>query len=86
MKYSVPIRNNDTGETRVYQSDEEWDEGTVYQWSEGNYGCDCNRALLFERAISSDETAAWEQDCGDSMFSVDYIDVGGRKQPIDKYR
>lgn len=30
--------------------DEHFDGNGVYQWTDGNYGCDCNRALFFERA------------------------------------
>ena len=52
MPADVHIRNNATGETRIYRddfsgSDEPFD---VWQWTDGNYGCDCNRSLFFMRA------------------------------------
>jgi hypothetical protein len=37
----------ETGEVRVVPVD--WTDND-YMWSEGNYACDCNRALFFARA------------------------------------
>lgn len=50
MSYTVHIRKNATGETRVYLEAMPWEEQTERMWSEGNYSCDCNRHLLLERA------------------------------------
>ncbi len=45
MKAKVSILNTKTGETRVYE-EPDWCE---YAWSEGNYSCDCNRNIYFDR-------------------------------------
>jgi hypothetical protein len=52
MKYTVILRNNATGEERRYADGFEWDdEGHfTFMWTDGNYGCDCNRELFFKRA------------------------------------
>jgi len=37
-------------ETRTIDLPWTGSEGDDYMWSEGNYACDCNRALFFARA------------------------------------
>lgn len=62
MKVTVSIRNPD-GVVRKFEDDYEWEDDrdpdadlptatskAIWQWTEGNYGCDCNRALFFVRA------------------------------------
>ena len=66
--YSVFIRNNKTREIREYKDDWEWDDGLEYLWSEGNYGCDCNRALFFARAIG--EVEPQDIPCGESLYDI----------------
>jgi hypothetical protein len=40
-------------------------------WTEGNYACDCNRALFFARAVGlPDPNAA----CTSGLFSVRIVD------------
>ena len=56
MKYTVTLKDGMTGDQRDciqdydYQDDPERyytaDEKVKYQWLEGNYECDCNRALF----------------------------------------
>lgn len=36
-----------------------------FAWTEGNYGCDCNRELFFCRAADEDEPD--EPECGDAV-------------------
>jgi hypothetical protein len=45
----VTILDTETGETResTYPS-------TLFWWSDGNGGCDCNRALLFGEEVDSE--------------------------------
>lgn len=52
MSYIARIRKVATGEERDCQLDIPWYNagGSSWWWSEGNYGCDCNRCLEFERA------------------------------------
>lgn len=47
MSYVAAITDRTTGETRTEKFDLEWGEGSDYLWSDGNFGCDCNRAQFF---------------------------------------
>lgn len=38
---------------------------SIYWWSEGNGGCDCNRAILFDH----------EHNCGDSPYRYQAVDL-----------
>ncbi len=74
MSITVHIRDNTTGETREHRDPYDWFE---FLWSDGNYGCDCNRGLFFGRAGPDGE--GLEVDCGEERFSiVKVIDADGR--------
>ena len=42
---------------------------STYIWEEGNYSCDCNRAIFFNRA-QGQETDIDERQCGDGGYIV----------------
>lgn len=70
-KIDVLIRNNDTGEVVLYEDDGYFDEyGSFHDfiWSEGNYSCDCNRALFFFR--SKNMLDPENNDCGEKLYSI----------------
>lgn len=70
-KIDVLIRNNKTGEVVIYEDYGYFDEyGSFHDfiWSEGNYSCDCNRALFFYRA--KDMPDPEDRDCGEELYSV----------------
>jgi hypothetical protein len=51
----VEVRNNATGEIRSFDYEPSYlvtpsDGFDEWLWTEGNYSCDCNRALFFARA------------------------------------
>ncbi len=73
----INIKNNKTGEIRKFvEKDGDWDHRLEWFWTEGNYGCDCNRALMFARANNEDETEAWEQGCGDGVaYSIPFVEL-----------
>ena len=52
VKIIARIKNNKTGQIKEYETIEIWNEYTnkpyTYNWEEGNYSCDCNRALMFD--------------------------------------
>jgi len=76
--YIVSIQKTSTGEVREYiERDHDWSDLDEYMWTDGNYGCDCNRALFFARAADEDETEAWEQPCGDDLAYKMLRVVGG---------
>ncbi len=66
------IKDNLTGEIRLYESDEILSDGDTvpnpYIWEEGNYACDCNRMAFFAR-VKGDASAEIIA-CGGSRFAV----------------
>ena len=72
MGYKVAIRRNSDGEIRLRDIDfDNWEDSDLYWWTEGNFGCDRNRHLEFERAGGHDPD--WNDgECGDSAYSVLY--------------
>ena len=67
MSYTAFIRDNISGEVRESFHDLEWHgDGSLYWWTEGNMGCDCNRGLIFhDHADDSDDYP-----CGGMRYSV----------------
>jgi hypothetical protein len=84
MSYDILIRKNATGEIRTYTFDCDWEgDGDIYWLTEGNYGCDCNRFLCFERAVGIEPD--WDQaQCGEGDYSIlSAILPGGERIDID---
>jgi hypothetical protein len=86
--YDVLIRNNKTGEVRTRHMSLPWFEYSLYWWTEGNFGCDCNRYLEFERAGErTDDPINDELVCGDGKdrhYSVIMaIFPDGKEETID---
>ena len=75
VRVTARIRNNATGEVREYGTDEILEGGeetpSEWPWSDGNYGCDCNRRLFFARACGEEED--WKGECSDDKFSVQLV-------------
>lgn len=92
-EYRVRIRCNATGEVRVVSSAfdweresswEDWRDGLVFQWTDGNFGCDCNRELFFRDAGGEEFDADAVQCLPSGRYTV--IDVAcpnGEVIPID---
>jgi hypothetical protein len=66
----ITIRRNNDGATCVYSDNYAWDNKwhLVFQWTDGNYGCDCNRAIFFENAGGTVNEG--EDECGTGVFSI----------------
>lgn len=71
----IKIKRNSDGVVREYKDEYPWDETMEYLWSEGNYGCDCNRALFFSRAVGDDDP---DRECGYTEFSIEILDDNGK--------
>lgn len=77
FEYVAEVRCNATGEVRrVLQSWEfaGWDgprSSVQYFWTDGNFGCDCNRAIQFAGVFTIDTQ------CGESAYSVRLSDADG---------
>jgi len=74
---SIPVRVSITRlsdsktvefEQELYQDLPDYDG--IYIWEDGNYSCDCNRALFFARAASEDEP---NETCGHRQYKVNWI-------------
>lgn len=69
----VNICKQSDGVTRVYKTDGLLDDDGehlhTYIWEEGNYSCDCNRYLFYQRAHGEEER---DEDCtcGDGGYVV----------------
>lgn len=82
---NVHVRRNVDGVVRVYPFPEYgWDtDGSDYMWADGNYSCDCNRHLFFERAAGKEPE--WnEGKCGDDAYSVRIFDMTGKRLYADE--
>ncbi len=72
-KAQVHITNVETGETRSFGTDFDAEQSEDFLWSEGNFSCDCNRNIFFEReclGLKDDEGRADDQACGYDAFTV----------------
>lgn len=67
-RYFVVLRHNPSGETiRIEMDRFDAPMGAIeFLWEEGNYGCDCNRHLFWERAHGR-EPSMGEMPCSDAV-------------------
>ena len=72
------IRDKQTGEERLYPIGP-WEDHSDFLWSEGNYACDCNRALFFARAANGEDI---DHPCGSTRYHV-RIEVDGKEVYAD---
>jgi len=66
MTYTVTMRNNATGEVKDFVQDLPWETHSHFWWTDGNYGCDCNRYLVWNDYPDEDD----DTPCGHTMFTV----------------
>ena len=79
MAVNIAIRNNKTGEVRVHRDpDATWWSHSEFAWTEGNFGCDCNRHLVFLWAAGEDEADEAESvPCGHELYTVLWVEPRG---------
>lgn len=85
--YDVLIRRNADGLGRVRRIDWNWNKngegGDMYWWTDGNFGCDCNREWEFQRA--GGEPISDDPVCGGSRYTVVKIILpDGEEIPVDQ--
>lgn len=87
MKIDVEITLLESGEVvkysekYVYEDSKEpegcsAEEVINFMWGEGNYACDCNRHLFFERAKEEEDDDSWGTLCGNSRYTVRIFEQG----------
>ena len=68
----VDIVDTYTGRLAVYETDGVYEPSvgdlSRFIWEEGNYRCDCNRALFFARAMGDEDPG--ELTCGESRYMI----------------
>jgi hypothetical protein len=84
MGYTVTMRKNETGEVRAIDQDLEWHDSSLYWWTDGNFGCDCNRHIHWLYAEGKRPEDIDDIDCGDTRYTVLYADFpDGSRIAID---
>lgn len=80
--YIVEIVNNETRERIQMESVYPDEETFLFMWQEGNYSCDCNRGLFFDRA-NGKEKEFNEYTCGESKYSAYSISPDKKLTSLD---
>lgn len=83
-KVVIHIKKNTTGVIRkhVYEVDDQYDDMQGFMWNDGNYACDCNRELFYERSEDPDYDA--DTKCGKTRFSVVFATVAGKRLMVKR--
>ncbi len=68
----ITITETATGKTAEL-IEPEWNE---FIWTDGNYGCDCNRKMLFDRALDQEQEFE-EYECGSGQYKIRVTDESG---------
>ena len=79
LKYRALLKRNVDGVERWT----DWSDAThldslVFFWTEGNFGCDCNRQLEFERAGSEPEDD--DPTCGDDRYELISLELNDGRE------
>lgn len=78
MAYKVAIRKNATREIREIEMDLDWHDHSLFWWTQGNFGCDCNRELTFEPNGTFPDPE--DPPCGHERFTVLYVEFPDGKR------
>ncbi len=82
MMIHIHIKDNVTGEEVINHHDSDWNGDFI--WVDGNYACDCNRALFFGEAKNGVWPDEDETPCGHERYSIPFIELDdGTKKIID---
>ena len=76
-KIIIHIRKNSTGEIRTYE-DRMYAENNqllFFLWEEGNYACDCNRQLFWNRVYHEEGE---ECECSYDLYDINIYTVKGK--------
>lgn len=73
MKVTAHIREAKTGRVAVYHDEYFWEDPHVsyFQWTDGNYGCDCNRGDFFRVALGLPEEE--DSPCGTTRYVLEHL-------------
>lgn len=71
--YTVRFREVATNQEREKVYEFKWEEGSDFWWSDGNFSCDCNRELEFERAGGHEPKDITKTKCSEGRYKVVWI-------------
>ncbi len=81
---TVTLRRNSDGLERSFDEEVEAYNGAIcFAWTQGNYSCDCNRHIFFERAAGVESKDADEM-CGDERYTLIGVVVDGETVAKDE--
>lgn len=75
----VCIKRLADGEVRTIT--EEPSKSWGYAWSDGNFGCDCNREIMFDNKDDRET----EEECGESRYAVRIFDAETGEMLYDEW-
>ena len=75
MPHTIRIREVATGEEVNVQQEGTWADAE-FIWIEGNYSCDDNRALFFDRAKGIAENDVRDLECSEGLFTITALEEG----------
>ena len=91
MRYTFEIQDTQTNETRQHQDAYDWNDEShmLFMFRDGNYSCDCNRELFFQRAAGEAETDLDAVVCGEGRYVIaraqredgSFIEIDAKPQP-----
>ena len=81
MHYSVVLRDRQTGECRQ-TSIGTWTSDCKFWWTDGNFGCDCNRHYVFASGSPVDEAPPCNHN--NQRYTVEYVEFSnGDRVPLN---
>lgn len=80
--YEIVLRRNSDGLTLTIPQEYPFkEESEVFWWTEGNFSCDCNRELEFDRALGENpELDDDDAKCGDTRYTLLEIRKSGPRR------
>lgn len=73
MKVKIDIRRN--SDNVIRSTPYEWEyPDCEFNWLEGNYCCDCNRGLFFNRICNEEDP---DHSCGETKYAIRIVSIDG---------
>lgn len=76
--YRYQIREVSSGRTAVRGFDSNWLGRSTFYWLKGNFACDCNRKLEFDRGLGAVGTAdSYPCNVKTNAYVFDWVELDG---------
>lgn len=79
MRLKIKIREASSGIVREAVDEYDYSEvsDAIYHWTDGNFGCDCNRVLFFRRAAKEPDPEDFP--CSEGLYEIEMQDAESGK-------